>query len=195
MALKVPIIIARFFTLTHYRSRLHHLLLALLQSLPCLHYLLTPFLHTLPITFSLCQMTLKYFHDKMQPFSSLIFHYIFFFICALPFWSVHLVIYESITLLPPQISPSPPPDLAPSFEVLGFPSGQTAKNLPVNAGGPGLIPESGRSLGEGNGTPLLYSCLGNPMDRGTWQATVLGFQSVRYDCVTNTFWKDVCGPS
>lgn len=84
MALKVPIIIARFFTLTHYRSRLHHLLLALLQSLPCLHYLLTPFLHTLPITFSLCQMILKHFHDKMQPFSSLIFHLIiiiiFFFL-------------------------------------------------------------------------------------------------------------------
>ena len=84
MALKVPIIIARFFTLTHYRSRLHHLLLALLQSLPCLHYLLTPFLHTLPITFSLCQRTLKYFHDKMQPFSSLIFHYIFFLFVPYP---------------------------------------------------------------------------------------------------------------
>ena len=79
MALKVPFIIARFFTLTHYRSRLHHLLLALLQSLPCLHHLLTPFLHTLPITFSLCQMILKHFHDKMQPFSSLIFPLFFFF--------------------------------------------------------------------------------------------------------------------
>ena len=38
----------------------------------------------------------------------------------------------------------------------------------------GLIPEMERSPGEGNGNPVQYSCLGNPMDRGTWQATVLG---------------------
>ena len=38
----------------------------------------------------------------------------------------------------------------------------------------GLIPRWGRSLGEGNGNPLQYSCLGNPMDRGAWQATVHG---------------------
>ena len=36
----------------------------------------------------------------------------------------------------------------------------------------GSIPGLGRPLGEENGTPLQYSCLGNPMDRGTWQATV-----------------------
>ena len=36
----------------------------------------------------------------------------------------------------------------------------------------GSIPGSGRSPGEENGTPLQYSCLGNPTDRGTWQATV-----------------------
>ena len=38
----------------------------------------------------------------------------------------------------------------------------------------GLIPESGRSRGEGNGNPLQYSCFGNPMDRGVWWATVHG---------------------
>ena len=38
----------------------------------------------------------------------------------------------------------------------------------------GSIPGSGRSLGEGNGNPLQYSCLENPMDRGAWQATVHG---------------------
>ena len=38
----------------------------------------------------------------------------------------------------------------------------------------GLIPQLKRSPGGGNGTPLRYSCLGNPMDRGTWQATVHG---------------------
>ena len=49
------------------------------------------------------------------------------------------------------------------------------KNLPVNAenaGDEGSIPGSGRSPGEGNGNPLQYSCLENPMDRGTWQAMV-----------------------
>ena len=43
-----------------------------------------------------------------------------------------------------------------------------------NAGDPGLIPGLGRSSGEGNGNPLQYSCLENPMDRGAWQATVHG---------------------
>ena len=40
------------------------------------------------------------------------------------------------------------------------------KNSPANAEDAGLVPESGRSHGEGNGNPLHYSCLGNPMDRG-----------------------------
>ena len=48
------------------------------------------------------------------------------------------------------------------------------KNMPANAGDLGLIPGLGRSLGEGNGNPLQYSCLENPMDRGAWQATVYG---------------------
>ena len=49
------------------------------------------------------------------------------------------------------------------------------KNLTANAGDlrdAGLIPGSGRSPGEGNGNPLQYSCLENPMDRGAWRATV-----------------------
>ena len=50
------------------------------------------------------------------------------------------------------------------------------KNLPANAGDKGSIPESGRSPGEGNGSPLQYSCLENPMDRGTWWATVHGIR-------------------
>ena len=48
------------------------------------------------------------------------------------------------------------------------------KTLPDNARDMGLIPGLGRSPGEGNGNPLHYSCLGNPMDKGAWQATVLG---------------------
>ena len=46
------------------------------------------------------------------------------------------------------------------------------KNLPANAGETGLIPGSGRSPGGGDGNPLQYSHLGNPMDRGAWRATV-----------------------
>ena len=55
------------------------------------------------------------------------------------------------------------------------------KNLPANAGDVGLIPELGRSLGEGNGNPLQCSYLGNPMDRGAWWATVYGSQRVKHD--------------
>ena len=55
-----------------------------------------------------------------------------------------------------------------------FPSGSAGKESTCNAGDPGSIPESGRFPGEGNGYPLQYSCLENPMDRGAWQATVHG---------------------
>ena len=48
------------------------------------------------------------------------------------------------------------------------------KNLPESAGDVGSIPRSGRYPGEGNGNPLQYSCLGNPMDRGAWRAIVHG---------------------
>ena len=57
---------------------------------------------------------------------------------------------------------------------MGFPNDSVVKNLPASAGHLGLIPGSGRSLGEGNGNPLQYSCLGNFMDRGAWRATVHG---------------------
>ena len=48
------------------------------------------------------------------------------------------------------------------------------KNPLANAGDVGSIPGSGRSPGGGNGNPLQYSCLGNPMDRGAWGATIYG---------------------
>ena len=48
------------------------------------------------------------------------------------------------------------------------------RNPSTNAGDPILIPGLGRSPGEGNGNPLQYSLLGNPMDRGAWLATVQG---------------------
>ena len=57
---------------------------------------------------------------------------------------------------------------------MGFPGGSVIKNLPANAGDSGSIPGLGRSLGGGNGNPLQYSYLGNPMDGGAWWATVHG---------------------
>ena len=59
----------------------------------------------------------------------------------------------------------------------GFPGDSVVKNLPANTGDTGdmcLIPGSGRSPGGVNGNPLQYSCLGNPMDRGAWQASPWG---------------------
>ena len=50
----------------------------------------------------------------------------------------------------------------------------SGKETTCNSGDPGSIPGSGRSSGEGNGNPLQYSCLGNPMERGAWWATIHG---------------------
>jgi len=55
---------------------------------------------------------------------------------------------------------------------MSFSGAAVVKNLPANAGDEDLIPGSGRFPGGGNGNPLQCSCLENPMDRGTWQATV-----------------------
>ena len=57
---------------------------------------------------------------------------------------------------------------------MGFSGGSVVKNLPANAGDQGSIPGLGRLPGEGDGNPLQYSYLGNPMDRGSWWATVHG---------------------
>ena len=59
--------------------------------------------------------------------------------------------------------------------------GSVVENPPARAEGTGLIPGSGGSPRERSGNPLKYSPLGNPMDRGAWQATVHG---VRHDLVT-----------
>ena len=56
----------------------------------------------------------------------------------------------------------------------GFSSGSNGKESACNTGDQRSIPGSRRSPGEGNGNPLQYSCLENPMDRGAWQATVCG---------------------
>ena len=60
-----------------------------------------------------------------------------------------------------------------------FPGGSEVKLSAYNAGDLGSIPGSGRSPGEGNGNPLRYSRLENPMDRGAWRATVHGVAKSR----------------
>ena len=60
---------------------------------------------------------------------------------------------------------------------LALPDSAVVKNLPANTADTkdsALIPGSGRSTGEGNGSPFQYSYVGNPMDRGAWPATVHG---------------------
>ena len=57
---------------------------------------------------------------------------------------------------------------------LTLPGGSVGKESTCSAGDPGSIPGLGRSPGKGNGKPLQYPCLENPMDRGAWQTTVHG---------------------
>ena len=71
----------------------------------------------------------------------------------------------------------------------GFPGGTAVKNLPANARDTrdtGLILGSGRSPGGGNGNPFQDSCLGNPTDRGAWQATVHEVEKGRTQLRTHT---------
>ena len=63
------------------------------------------------------------------------------------------------------------------LKFLSFPSGAAVKNPSANVADVGLIPRSGRSSEVGNGNPLQYSCLENPLDKGSWQATSAGSQS------------------
>ena len=69
---------------------------------------------------------------------------------------------------------------------VNLPYSSVGKESACSAGDPGSTPESGRSPREGNGNPLQYSCLENPMDRGAWWAIVHGVARVRHDLVTKT---------
>ena len=60
----------------------------------------------------------------------------------------------------------------------------SGKALACNAGDVGLTPGLGRSPGEGNGNPLQYSCLEDPVERGAWQAAVHEVARIRHDFVT-----------
>ena len=71
--------------------------------------------------------------------------------------------------------------LPPFTDEKGFPHSSVGKESACNAGDLGSIPGSERSPGEGNGNPLQYSWLENPMDRGAWQATVQGVTRVGHN--------------
>ena len=77
--------------------------------------------------------------------------------------------------------------------VWGFPGGSVVKNPPARAGHTGLIPRSGRSPGKGHGNPLQYSCLGNPVDRGTGGLQHTGFQRAGHDLVTEQHQQFIVG--
>ena len=70
---------------------------------------------------------------------------------------------------------------------MDFPSSSGSKASACSAGDPGLIPASGRSPGEGNGTPLQYFCLENPMDGGAGYATIHGVAKSRTRLSNFTF--------
>ena len=72
------------------------------------------------------------------------------------------------------------------YTTWGFPGSSVGKESACSSGDLGSISGSGRSPGEGNGNPLQYSCLENPMDRGAWWATVHGVAKNRtQDWATN----------
>ena len=76
--------------------------------------------------------------------------------------------------------------------VWGFPGGSVVKNPPASAGDLSLIPGLGRSLGEGSGSPLQYSCLENPMDRGALWTAVLEVVRVRRDLASERQRVYIC---
>ena len=79
------------------------------------------------------------------------------------------------------------------FAMNCFPGGSDGKESAIcNVGDPGSIPELGRSPGEGNGNPLQYSCLENPMSRGAWRTAVHGVAKSRTRLSDYAFKKYIC---
>ena len=83
-----------------------------------------------------------------------------------------------------------------SYQIIrsAYLGGSDGKESACNAGDPGSIPGSGKSPGERNGYPLLYSCLENSMDRGAWWATVHGVakSQTQLSDLTFTFTSTIC---
>ena len=80
----------------------------------------------------------------------------------------------------------PSGDIGFSLGANGLRGGPVVKNLSANTGGMGSFPGLGRSPGEGQGNPLQYSCLGNPMNRGAWRAVVQGVKESDTTCRLST---------
>ena len=93
--------------------------------------------------------------------------------------SISLPLTLSVQFSPSVVFDSATPWIAARQPSLGFPGGSDGKASVCNARDPGLIPGLGRSPGEGNGSPLQYSCLENPMDSGAWLAAVQGVAKSR----------------
>ena len=79
-----------------------------------------------------------------------------------------------------------------SFTIFAVWFGTSASQSACNAGDPCSFPGSGRFPGDGTGNPLQYSCLENPIDRGTWWATVHRVARVRQDLVTKHYPLPTC---
>ena len=121
-----------------------------------------------------------------------------------PWWKSydkHLLILwpqspSAVILKPKKIKFVTPPIVSPlichevmdsdAMTLVFFPHSSFNKESTCSVGDLGSIPGAGRSPGEGNGNPLQYSCLENPMGRGAWKATVHGVTRVRQDLVLNT---------
>ena len=99
--------------------------------------------------------------------------------CMFQCYSLNLSTF-SFPTVPTSVSTS-------AFLVLGrgFPGGSDDKESACNAGETGLIPGSGRSPGEGNGSLFQYSCLENPMDRENYGVQSMNWQRIRHDWATN----------
>ena len=101
------------------------------------------------------------------------------------FWENRLHRSPSVGLLPRASLGYHPLFFCGSFPISDFAGGSDGKVSAYNAGDPGSIPGSERSPGEGNGNPLQYSCLGNPMDRGGLEGySPWGHKRFRYDLAT-----------
>ena len=74
--------------------------------------------------------------------------------------------------LPQTMTETATANFLPALNQAGFPGGSDGKESACNAGGPVSFSGLGRSFREGNGNLLQYSCLENPIDRGTWRATI-----------------------
>ena len=154
----------------------------------------------LPLKFSFCYHALDSLSPFQPPFPSgnhssflcihvfgLFLYFVFLFICLIPHMSeiLQYIFFSNLFHFHSTFKAHPYCCRWQAFICfygwLGFPHSSVGKESACNARDLGSIPGSGRSPGEGNGSPLQYSCLENPMDRGGWRATVHRVSRVGHD--------------